>query len=129
MNASKQEDSKTPKFFIFDRIDELENITLELMDKTSSVEPTLKSTSESANDAVKLAQLTFILQFSLFIRQNPDRAKRILDHWSGLLKALDVNEQIYKNLRSFMTELYGRQEKHIKQVTEHKKRSDAKEVS
>lgn len=65
MSKSKGEGKKIPEWSIFDRIDELENITLELMDKTEKAEPTLTKFVDSVTDAIVLASygiwMTFIL--------------------------------------------------------------------
>ena len=45
----------TPEWGIFDRLDELEKIILEQMEKTDTIEPTLKDTSTTARDARILA--------------------------------------------------------------------------
>ena len=55
----------TPEWSIFDRLDELEDITLGLMEKTDTTEPTLKNTSTVARDAITIAKLGFMLAFRL----------------------------------------------------------------
>ena len=44
-----------PEWSLFDRLDELESITLQLMEKADTAEPTLKGTSTIAKDARILA--------------------------------------------------------------------------
>jgi len=63
MDTSEGEGKKTPEFLIFDRIDELENISLKLMEETEATKPTLENVQSLANDTLILAELALVLSF------------------------------------------------------------------
>ncbi len=82
----------TPKWSIFDRLDELEDITLGLMEKAETTEPTLKDASTVARDAITIAKLGFMLAFRLQATgaSNPRAEKnRCID----LMKRVGLNEK------------------------------------
>ena len=56
----------TPEWSLFDRLDELEDITLKLMEKAETTEPTLK-------DTAILAETAFLLGVGLEIVNAPNR--------------------------------------------------------
>jgi len=66
-----------PEWHIFDRLDELENITLELMEKADTTEPSLKNTSARAHDASILALFALVTAFGAVASdvQNPRALK------------------------------------------------------
>jgi len=83
----------TPEWSIFDRLDELENITLELMEKADTSEPTLKDTSTMARDAIILALFAFGAAFleSATDVQNP-RAQK--DRYISSLKQVGLSPKM-----------------------------------
>ena len=54
---------KVPEFFIFDRLDELENITLELMEKADVEKPSVEGALRLAKHASTIAEYGFLLAF------------------------------------------------------------------
>lgn len=80
MNTSEAEKKKLPEWNIFDRLAELEDITLELIDKTKVVEPKLKDTSTLARDAVILATQSLLFSYASATssRGNPRLGKDLL---------------------------------------------------
>jgi hypothetical protein len=66
-----------PEWSIFDRLDELEKITLEQMEKTDTIEPTLKNMAIVARDAIILARhaLWFGFVHSVAFGRNPRELK------------------------------------------------------
>lgn len=55
MSKSEGEGKKLPEWSIFDRLDELENITLQLMDTTDKTMPTSSEIEVSSKDAILMA--------------------------------------------------------------------------
>ena len=91
----------TPEWSIFDRLDELEDITLGLMEKADVTEPTLENTSTVARDASILAHLGFLLAFtSTAARSSVPRETK--DRWIHVLKASGLSEKMLNLVEEFM---------------------------
>ncbi len=95
--STPEGEKKIPEWSIFDRLDELEDITLKLMEKTDVTEPTLEETSVVARDAKILADYALTISFGLAIagHSNPREGKDILLKLlkdAGLSKEMLVSE-------------------------------------
>lgn len=95
---------------LFNRIDELEKITLELMDKTESVEPTLKDTAALARAAFHTGLFGFILGFSAASQNIKDRRK-FKDEWVEYMKSQGVDKALVDHLHEWMLYICKQQEK------------------
>jgi len=92
----------TPEWSIFARLDELEDITLKLMEKADTTEPTLKDTSTVARDARILAELAFILGFGAYIHY-ASKPIELKDKLLGAFKKQGLSGEILDSLEKFMT--------------------------
>jgi hypothetical protein len=97
-------EKKIPEWHLFDRIDELEKITLELMDKTDTTEPTLKETSAQVQDAIMLAEYgVFVGVGPLIVKDpNPRLAK---ETFIGVLRKAGLSQKILGDLDASLTAL------------------------
>jgi len=102
MNTPEREPDKLPEWSLFDRLDELENITLKLMEKADTTEPTLKEVTEIARDAHLLAELAFILGFSAYIGQSSDSPIELKDKFTSVLKSQSLNEELFEAISNYM---------------------------
>ena len=68
MSKPEGEGKKPPEWDIFDRLDELEDITLQLMEKTDKAEPALKDIASMLNDALIMGQAGVIFSFVVSAR-------------------------------------------------------------
>ena len=90
----------TPEWALFDRLDELEDITLKLMEKADITEPTLKNTSATARDARILALNALALAFFASAKESPN--PRVLkDAVIDSLKPAELSLEI----REFLEEI------------------------
>ena len=94
----------TPEWSIFDRLDELENITLKLMEQTDTAEPTLKKTSATARDARILALNAFAWAFfaSAIKSPNPTALK---DAAIDSLKPAQLSPEILESLEEILIKI------------------------
>ena len=76
MNESGGKSNKLPEWSIFERLDELETITLELMDKKDKTEPKVTRELTQSKDAFLLAQLAYVVTFTTFA-QAADKNKLV----------------------------------------------------
>ena len=89
----------TPEWSIFDRLEELEDITLKLMEKTETAEPTLKSVSTVAKDASILARYAILFAFTSSVADKSDDPRRLKDTYIEFLKRAGLSEEQLKRLR------------------------------
>ena len=101
----------TPEWSIFDRLDELEDITLKLMEKADTTEPTLKEVSPIARDASILAKQGFIFSFINYAvkASNPRETK---DMWIRILKTNGLSEKTLDSMEKLMFGVCESIEKH-----------------
>ncbi len=94
----------TPEWSIFDRLDELEDITLKLMEKTDVTEPSLKDTSTMATDAIILALFVLGTAFleSATNVQNP-RAQK--DHYIDSFKQVGLSPKILEGAEKVLIQM------------------------
>jgi len=102
MTTPEGESKQIPEWSIFDRLDELEDITLNLMEKADTTEPTLKETSTIARDARLLAEFAFILGFSAYIGDSSDNPIELKDKFTSVLKSQNLNEELFEAISSYM---------------------------
>jgi hypothetical protein len=93
---------ETPEWNIFDRLDELENITLDLMDKTVATEPTLRNTTNVATEALSLATVALVIAFTSASVSNPPITRRLRGICVRLLERQSVSKKTVENLASRM---------------------------
>lgn len=111
MSKKEEEGKKIPEFFIFDRLDELEDITLKLMEKADTTTPTLKETSRIARDTRLLAEFAFILSFSAYIGDSSDKPIELKDKLIGILKSQNVSEELFERISNYLVNATKRFEK------------------
>jgi len=102
MGSAEGEDEKIPEFFIFDRIDELERISLELMEDTGLTKPTLKQTQLTAKDALILAEMAFILTFAPYY----EKSKKLWGAISAVLKTRGMSEDRLTSIKKYLDRMY-----------------------
>jgi len=103
--STPEGEKKIPQWSIFDRLDELEDITLELMTKTEATEPTLKETSALARDASIVARLGVAFGFisMLAMSRDPGMTTRV---WTKMLdKTEDLSKEEASLIKSIMTDV------------------------
>lgn len=83
----------TPEFDIFKRIEDLEGITLELMDKTQVTEPTLKSLAASITEINKLSNVMCLWIFMLTVHDDLSITRRSKDSAIGFLRRHGVEAE------------------------------------
>ena len=69
---SESERKKLPEWGIFDRLSELEDITLKLMEKDDTIEPTLKNIAVIAEDARIIAKWALTLSAAWAIEKTSE---------------------------------------------------------
>lgn len=111
MNTPEGEDKKIPEWSIFDRLDELEDITLKLMEKADTTDPTLKETSSIARDARLLAQFAFILGFAAYIGGSSDEPIELKDKLIGILKSQNVSGELFESISNYLVNVTKKFEK------------------
>ena len=76
---------KKPEWDVFGRIEELEDITLEVMDKLKVAEPKVAGAAQTAYEGFTLALLALFLAFPIFAAHSSNpRAQK--DFYIGLLR-------------------------------------------
>lgn len=101
--STPEGEKKMPQWSIFDRLDEIEDITLKLMEKTDITEPTLNKTSTMARDALILARYSFILGFYATCH-NDDNPRKDRDDSIQILMEAGLGEETLKWLEDILTE-------------------------
>ena len=96
--STPEGEKRIPEWGIFDRLDELEKITLELMEKTDTTEPTLK-------DTAVLAEVAFLLGVGFHIVEARDSmlAKNVS---MDILKAAGLSEGKLDAMDKLLTATY-----------------------
>ena len=103
MSKSESKSKKMPEWNIFDRLDELDYITVQLMDKPKAGEPTLTEIQTMLKDASILARFGVLLAFSHHSTQANIRKARKLQ--VSILKHLGnqgLSQESLKWLRGTM---------------------------
>lgn len=101
--STPEEGKKIPEFFIFDRVDELEKISLELLEKTESVEPELKKTNATAKDGLFIAVFAYTYAFISIVNQYPHLARKLKDNMLGHLKNVGLSAEGIEMVGKVMT--------------------------
>ena len=97
MSESEGEGKKLPEWSIFDRLDELEDITLDLMGKADRVEPSLETINDSVQDTVLMAKYGIWLTFLLASKDNTKYVE-LKDAILKQLRDIGVGEQPLQSL-------------------------------
>jgi hypothetical protein len=93
----------THEWSIFDRLDEVEKITLEQMEKTDAIEPTLKNTATRAKDASLLAFFALGMGFMASAIDYPN-PRELKDRYIHALKRLGLSERALKITENVLIE-------------------------
>jgi len=93
----------SPEFFLFDRIDELEKISLELIEKTDTVEPVLKDTATMAKDNLIVATYAYVFAFTALALRNPRGTRKQKDEMLNRFKRLGMSAKRLETLSEAMT--------------------------
>ncbi len=109
MNTPEGEE-KIPEWHIFDRIEELEDITLKLMEKADTTEPTLKGTSTMAGDARILALFAFATAF-MALAADAKNPRAIKDSYINNLRKVGLSRKLSELVGSLLIDLCERIEK------------------
>lgn len=104
MNTPEGKSEKIPEWGIFSRLDELENLTLELMGKTETTEPTLQRINTKLKDADILARMAFMLAFTHWSTQiEVQNIRKRRDVWLKYLKKLGLTPESLEWTNRIMT--------------------------
>ena len=103
MSTPEQKGNKAPEWSIFNRIDELEKISLELMEKTETVEPALNDVAARAKDNLIVATYAYGFAFTSLALQNPQQARKRKDDMVNRFKRLGLSAERLKTLSETMT--------------------------
>ena len=108
-------DSKTPEWSIFDRLEELEDITLQLMGKTDAADPKITDISTKvkqiekveaiALDAARLAALGVLAAFVAIATDESTKARIIKDTLLVVAKHFDITLELRQWLATALTGL------------------------
>lgn len=72
MSKKEEEGKKIPEWSIFERLEEIEDIALELMDKTDKSEPALNELASSSEDAMIMAKYGIWAMFIMSCKSGAD---------------------------------------------------------
>ena len=105
MPSAPGKGKKIPEWQLFDRIDELEDITLKLWEEADATGPTLKKTSSVARDSLIVARNAILLNFieTVVRLSDSNRARKKKDMWLEILKRAGLSEETLNWLRKTMT--------------------------
>ena len=96
-------EKRIPEWSVFDRLDELEKITLEQMEKTDTIEPTLKEVSRLLKDAIILA--TYALYFNFTITSKDRDARKLKDGYISILKNTGLSKSSLESVHESLITL------------------------
>ncbi len=91
----------TPEWSIFDRLEELEDITLKLMENADTTEPNLKNTSVVARDAIILARAGFTLAF-VSAAAGVSNPRELKDRCIHLFRGVGLSKRMLDSMEEFM---------------------------
>ena len=95
----------TPEWDFFNRIEDLEQVTLELMEKADTSEPTLKKTSTRATDARVLAFFAFVTAFgALAIATDVENPRELKDNYIANLKQSGLSSKMLELVEKLLIE-------------------------
>jgi hypothetical protein len=110
---SEAEGKNIPEWSIFDRLNELEDITLKLMEKDDTLEPTLKDTAVIAKDAFILATLNFVRSFIVDASTAVNR-RALKDELIAYFKRRGMSEKTRNLMEETLVDTCERLEKNLK---------------
>ncbi len=94
----------TPEWHIFDRLDDLEKITLELMDKADTTEPTLKSTFTIAKDSTVLTLFALATAFAA-VASDVRNPRALKDGYIASLKQAGLSPKMLELVEKLLIEM------------------------
>ncbi len=94
----------TPEWSIFDRLDEIEDITLKLMEKADITEPTLKDTTTIAREARILAWYGIGMGF-LETAQDLPNPRALKDNIIRSLNNLGLSQRTLKTMEEMLIKM------------------------
>jgi hypothetical protein len=92
----------TDEWDIFSRIEGLEEITLDLMEKGEAVEPNIKSLTENLREIDSLAMITMIMLYIKVAGDRPNSSRVIKDYLIDLLKEVGVGNTRINYMEKYM---------------------------
>lgn len=105
--------NEIPEWSIFDRIEGLEAVALELREKTEATKPTLEYIRTIAWDAHLLALFNFMEHFMNSAIARPHRARAVRDSWLEQFKKFHMNKSTLDILYHAMTIICNEVEKQV----------------
>ena len=103
MNTPEQKGNEIPEWSIFDRIEGLEKVALELREKAEATEPTLKNIRTMVWDAHLLALFSFLDHFINAALVRPNHARKERDTWLEQFKKYGMDKGTIDSLAILMT--------------------------
>ena len=95
---------KIPEWHLFDRLDELEKIILEQMEKTDTIEPALKNTVTTAKDASTIALFALGTGF-MAIAQDFPNPRALKDRYIRSLNGVGLSQRMSKIAENVLIEM------------------------
>jgi hypothetical protein len=112
MSKSEEEKKNIPEWNVFDRLDELETITLKLMEKTDTAEPTVKEKQKILEDIGIMARMALVLAFVTGVRHLETKyIRKTRDEILQMLKEEGLSTTSLEWANEMMTEICERKEK------------------
>jgi hypothetical protein len=100
MSASKRQNNKTPEWDFFKKVEDLEDITLEAMEKVDKTELEIQDTATLAKDssilAKHLASLMFVVMYRMSSRT---RVEETRDIWIKHLKKRGLSNRVIEMIK------------------------------
>ncbi len=96
----------TPEWNIFSRLEELEDITLKIMEKAETTAPTLNDIATTAKDARNLAIFGVAMSFVSFaLSAHLENPRKLKDSYIKGLKHLRLNQKLLEVVDSSLIEI------------------------
>ena len=112
MSKSEKEMNDIPEWDVFKRIDELETVTLKIMDQTDKAEPTLKEMQSVLKDFGIISRTALMLSFMNWARViKPQYVRKHRDMWLKYLKDQQLSETSIEWVNEMMTQICEIKEK------------------
>ncbi|MFB0559179.1 MAG: hypothetical protein ACETVS_01410 [Dehalococcoidales bacterium] len=111
MSKPEREGKQTPEWNIFDRLDELEDITLKLMEKVDEAEPMLKNVASMLKDALIMGQVGIYFNFVSVARLVRRDYRKGRDIFIRNLKSQGLSKERLEEVEHTLTQFCERIEK------------------
>ena len=111
MSKPEREGKQTPEWSIFDRLDELEDITLKLMEKADEAEPVLKDVVSMLKDALIMGHAGIYFTFVAAAGLAGHDYRKGKDLFIGILKSRGLSKERVGEVEHTLTQVCERIEK------------------